>query len=78
VEKMVDKDEQPRDPRMVVLQAELAISAPESVRTWLEKRAAAAGSLLWNNDEAIEWALLERKDPLINSTSRDLPPSPMS
>jgi hypothetical protein len=63
---MADKSEQPRDPHRVVLQAELVASSPERVRTWFEQRAADAPYLHMSDNEALERALLERNETLIN------------
>lgn len=63
---MTDKSERQRDPRTVILQAELVASSPERVRTWLEQRAADSRSLRFGDDEPLERALLERNEPLIN------------
>lgn len=67
---MNNEIEPPRNPRIVVLQAELLASSPERVRSWLEARAAKLDrSTSWGeagNEATIESALLERNDPLIN------------
>ena len=57
--------ERPRDPKTVVLEAELLASSAERVRTWLEHRALDENPSNWADTEAIERALLERHDPLV-------------
>ncbi len=59
------RTDRPRDPKNVLLEAELLASSPERVRAWLEESASKADALSWN-EEHIEKALLARGDPLIN------------
>ena len=65
----------PRDPKQVVLEAELAASSPERVRSWLETTAADIATL-FANDEGIEQTLLHRNDPLINLSLARLSANP--
>jgi hypothetical protein len=57
--------DRPRDPKNIVLEAELMSGSPERVRSWLEATAADQATH-WANDEVIERALLARNDALIN------------
>ena len=61
----MNRTNRPRDPKQVVLEAELAASSPDRVRSWLETIAADKATL-FANDEGIEQALMGRNDPLIN------------
>jgi hypothetical protein len=61
----MNRTNRPRDPKQVVLEAELVASSSERVRGWLETTAADKATL-FANDEGIEQALLGRNDPLIN------------
>jgi len=54
-----------RDPKDIVLEAELLASSPERVRAWLTEIASERTSTLFGRDAGIERALLERGDPLI-------------
>jgi hypothetical protein len=57
--------ERPRDPKTVVLEAELLASTPERVRGWLEESLKQNGFKLHGRDEDLELALLARGDALI-------------
>jgi hypothetical protein len=61
----VRRTDRPRDPKNVLLEAELLASSPERVRAWLEESAAKTDALS-SNEERIEQALLARGDPLIS------------
>lgn len=54
-----------RDPKNVVLEAELMASSAEYVRAWLEENARKKTSRLFGRDDGIDHALLKRGDPLI-------------
>jgi hypothetical protein len=65
---MATKNDGPRDPKLVVRQADLLLSSPERVKAYLEARAAATDkSALWADMET-ELKLLGRNDPLLDLT----------
>lgn len=55
----------PRDPKEIVLEAELLVSSPERIRVWLEERTTGKRVRPFDDHESLERALLERNEPLI-------------
>lgn len=54
-----------RDPKDIVLEAELLASPPDRVRAWLMEIAKEKASIIFSRDDCIERALLKRGDALI-------------
>lgn len=61
----MQEEKRPRNPKTVVLEAELLASSPESVRDWLKESAKERTSALWMRKEEIDQVLLARSDPLV-------------
>lgn len=57
--------DRPRDPKQIVLEAELLVSPPERIRAWLEESIQQKNFKLHGRDEKLERALLARNEPLI-------------
>ena len=65
-DKDIEKGIEVREPAIAILDAELAVSSPERVLSWLQTRAKSTHNSTPEFDAQIEATLLARQDPLIN------------